>query len=121
MSEIILNSYLTKDMIIGKTFTVTIDRPVGSIHPKRPNLVYPINYGYIDGIIAPDDEEQDIYILGIDYPLKQYTGEIIAIIHRLNDVEDKWVMAADNKDYSIEDIRNLTHFQEQYYEIIIVK
>lgn len=57
---------------------------------------YPINYGYIEGIIAPDGEEQDAYIIGVDEPVKEFVGRIIAIIHRNNDIEEKWVVAPQN-------------------------
>ena len=56
---------------------------------KVDGMWYPVNYGYIEGIIAPDGEEQDVYVLGVDHPVKEFTGKIIAVIHRLNDVEDK--------------------------------
>ena len=42
--------------MIGKTVKVIIDRPLGTYHPKHKDLFYPINYGYIEGIIAPDGE-----------------------------------------------------------------
>ena len=51
--------------MIGDIVTVTVDRPLGTYHPKHKDLYYPINYGYIEGIIAPDGEEQDAYILGV--------------------------------------------------------
>lgn len=51
---------------LGKAVTVTIDRPIGSVHPKHDDMIYPINYGYINGVIAPDGEELDVYILGED-------------------------------------------------------
>ena len=59
----------TKDsgIKIGDTITVTIDRPIGSRHPKHKEIIYPINYGYIEGVIAPDGEEQDVYILGGEF------------------------------------------------------
>lgn len=47
--------------IIGRTVNVKIDRPMGSCHPKH-GYVYPVNYGYIDGMIAPDGEDQDVYV-----------------------------------------------------------
>ena len=53
---------------------VIIDRPFGSRHPKFPDMIYPVNYGYIDGIIAGDGEKQDAYILGVDVPLKFFEG-----------------------------------------------
>lgn len=77
--------------MIGKIVTVTVDRKKGTYHPKHKEIYYPINYGYIEGIIAPDGEEQDAYILGIDKPVKEFVGKIIAIIHREDDVEEPTV------------------------------
>ena len=107
--------------MIGRIVTVTIDRPLGSCHPKHPDIYYSVNYGYIEGIIAPDGEEQDAYILGVDIPLQTFTGEVIAVIHRKDDVEDKWVVAPEGMTFSQEEIEELTRFQEQYFasEVII--
>ena len=105
--------------MIGKTVTVTIDRPLGSYHPMHPDIYYPINYGYIKGIIAPDGEEQDAYILGVDIPVKTFTGTVVAIIHRRNDVEDKWVVAPKGMNFTKEEITAATYFQEQYFDAYI--
>ena len=75
--------------MIGATVTVTVDRPLGSYHPEHKDMYYPVNYGYIKGITAPDGEEQDAYILGVDKPVSKFTGKVIAIVHRYNDVEEK--------------------------------
>lgn len=104
--------------ILGKTVTVTVDRPLGSVHPKHPDMVYPVNYGYIAGTLAPDGEEQDAYILGVDAPVKQFTGRVIAVIRRRDDVEDKWVVA--DRDFTKEQIRAATDFTEQYFDSEIV-
>ena len=106
-------------MTIPAHVTVTVDRPLGSAHPNHPSLVYPVNYGYIQGILGGDGEEQDAYILGVDIPLSSFTGRVIAIIHRDNDSEDKWVVSADGATFTEADIRRLTHFQEQYFRITI--
>ena len=105
--------------MIPSTVTVTVDRPLGSYHPNHPDLYYPINYGYIKGIPAPDGEEQDAYILGIDSPLTEFTGKVIAVIHREDDIEDKWVVAPEGMIFSEDTIRQLTDFQEQYFCIRI--
>ena len=68
--------------MIGDIVTVTVDRPLGSCHPKHKDIFYPINYGYIEGIPAPDGEEQDAYILGVNKAVEKFTGKIIAIVHR---------------------------------------
>ena len=68
---------------------VIVDRPLGSQHPQDKETYYPINYGFVEGIMAEDEEEQDAYILGVDVPVKEFVGKIIAIIHRYDDVEEK--------------------------------
>ena len=106
--------------MIGKTVTVTVDRPLGSRHPTHRDILYTVNYGYIDGITAPDGEEQDAYILGVDTPTEKFTGKIIAIIHRLNDIEDKWVVAPHGAHFTKDEIMRQVSFQEQYFDIEIL-
>ena len=106
--------------MIGRIVTVTIDRPLGSYHPKHPDIYYSVNYGYIEGIIAPDGEEQDAYILGVDIPLQTFTGEVIAVIHRKDDVENKWVVAPEGLTFSQEEIEELTRFQERYFDSEVI-
>lgn len=100
--------------IIGMNVNVIMDRPIGTEHPKHPGVFYPINYGYIDGLIGGDDEEQDVYIMGETESLSNFSGKIIAVIHRTDDVEDKWVAAKIGKEYSIEEIKQTVAFQEKY-------
>ncbi len=106
---------LDTEHILGKRVYVKMDRPIGTVHPKHPDLIYPINYGFIPGLLGGDGEEQDVYLLGPTKPLQSACATVIAIIHRLDDVEDKWVATPDGKRYSQEEIRKLVHFQEQYY------
>ena len=102
--------------MIGQIVKVIVDRPLGSNHPEHKDLYYPINYGFIEGIIAPDGEAQDAYILGVDKPVSEFTGKIIAVIRRFNDVEEKWVVAAENSVFSKEEIAEQVKFQEQFFE-----
>jgi inorganic pyrophosphatase len=101
--------------MIGKTVTVVVDRPLGSRHPKYEDIVYPVNYGYIPGVMAPDGEEQDAYILGVSQPVAAFQGRVIAIIHRFDDVEQKWVVAPENVTFTKEEIMTQVAFQEQYF------
>lgn len=94
---------------------VTVDRPMGSRHPEY-DMIYPVNYGYIEGVFAGDGEEQDAYILGVDVPVSEFSGVLIAVVHRLNDNEDKWVVAPEGMSFTEDEIRNILHFQEQYFE-----
>ena len=80
--------------MIGKKVTVVVDRPLGTSHPSHPEMVYPVNYGYVPGVMAGDGEEQDAYLLGIDVPMAMFTGTVVAVIHRLDDVETATSIAA---------------------------
>lgn len=106
--------------MIGKKVKVIIDRPLGSYHPNHKDIYYSVNYGYIEGIMALDNEEQDAYVLGVNEPIKEFNGVVIAIIHRLNDVEDKWVVAKENEVFTKEEIIKQIEFQEKYFKIEII-
>ena len=102
---------------LGKTVTIKIDRPIGYIHKKENySLNYPINYGYIPGVLGGDGEDLDVYLFGVDVPISDYTGKIIGIVYRKNDVEDKLVMAPEGVVFTQNEIKEQIYFQEQYYE-----
>ncbi len=96
--------------------TARIDRPLGTAHPKHPDIVYPVNYGYAPGVMAPDGDWQDVYILGVQEPVDTFTGRRIAVIRRRDDAEDKWVLAPEGMTFSAEEIMQAVHFQEQYFD-----
>ncbi|MBE6655119.1 MAG: inorganic pyrophosphatase [Ruminococcaceae bacterium] len=106
--------------MIGNIVKVIVDRPLGSHHPKHKDIIYPVNYGYIPGIIAADGEEQDAYILGINYPIKEFIGKVIAIIHRIDDIEDKWVVAPEELSFTKHEILYKVDFQEQFFKTEII-
>ena len=103
---------------IGQSVCVQVDRPLGSFHPSH-GFRYPLNYGYLPGVPAPDGEEMDAYILGVNRPLLEFQGTCIAVIHRLDDEDDKLVVVPHGQDHSDQEIRRLTEFQEQYFQSVI--
>lgn len=105
---------------LGKIVDVVIDRPLGSPHPKH-GFIYEANYGYIPNTISGDGEELDAYILGEHKPLNVFKGEVIAIIHRTNDDDDKLIVVKKGKNYNDDQIRVLTEFQEQWFESEIIR
>ena len=96
--------------------TVHIDRPLGSVHPRHPDIVYPVNYGEVVGVMAPDGDWQDAYILGVKKARTTFTGRRIAVIHRRDDIETKWVLAPEGMTFSAEGIMAAVRFQEQYFD-----
>jgi inorganic pyrophosphatase len=120
--EEVLQAYLQYRRVLGmqkSIVTVIVDRPMGTFHPNHPDLYYSVNYGYIPGTLASDGEEEDVYILGVDEPVSIFTGWIIALIHREDDVEDKWVVAPEGITFTEAQIRAATYFQEQYFHTTI--
>ncbi|MEN8242000.1 MAG: inorganic diphosphatase, partial [Chloroflexota bacterium] len=100
---------------LNQTLTIEIDRPLGSRHPEH-GFIYPVNYGFLPGVFSGDSEELDAYLLGVFEPVMEYTGVCIAIIHRLDDDDDKLVIVPEDKSYTLEQIRALTEFQERFFE-----
>ena len=104
---------------LGSKVTVSIDRPLGSHHPEYPDMIYPVNYGYVKGLMAGDGEWQDAYVLGVDDPVEEFTGQLAAVIRRSDDTEDKWVVVPYGMVITKEEIEKQTAFQEQYYHSVI--
>ena len=115
------NNKILRDRLIqelmGKEVHVVVDRPIGYQHG---DIVYPINYGYIPGVIAGDGEEQDAYILGVIEPIAEFDGQVIAAICRKYDCEDKIVVAPVESVYHQGQIAEAVHFQEQYFDTRII-
>ncbi len=105
---------------LGRIVTVTVDRKLGETHPEHKDIVYPLNYGYVQDVLAQDNEWQDAYIYGETQPLDVFEGQVVAVIHRLDDVEDKWVVADPGLRLTKEKVWEATRFMEQYFQVEIV-
>ena len=105
---------------LGKTVTVRVDRPLGSQHPAY-GFFYPVNYGFIPGTTGLDNEELDAYVLGVFEPVQEFTGRCIAVISRVDDNDDKLVVVPEGKEYTDDQIRALTEFQEQFFHSVILR
>ncbi len=105
---------------LGKTVTVTVDRPLGSKHPKH-NYWYSVNYGFVDGTIAPDGGGVDAYVLGVFKPVDTFVSKVIAVIHRTDDDDDKLVVVPEGNTYSDEAIMAIVHFQERFFKSVIIR
>jgi inorganic pyrophosphatase len=99
---------------------VKIDRPLGSNHPTH-GFYYPVNYGYLPGVPAPDGDDLDAYVLGVDHPLAEFEGVCIAVIHRLDDEDDKLVVVPEGMELTDEEIADLTKFQEGFFKSEIIR
>ncbi|MBQ8978237.1 MAG: inorganic pyrophosphatase [Oscillospiraceae bacterium] len=102
--------------MIGRDADCRVDRPLGSAHPRFADLVYPVNYGYVVDVMGGDGAEQDVYILGEDEPLESFQGKVIAVYHRLNDNEDKWIVAKEGSTFTEKEILESIAFQERFFD-----
>ena len=105
---------------INKTVQAKIDRPLGSRPVKEhPDFVYELNYGYIPDTISGDGEELDCYILGINEPIDEFTGKCIAIIHRINEDDDKLILTPEDKSYTKKEIEEAVYFSEKHHKSFV--
>lgn len=100
---------------LGTAVTVTIDRPLGSRHPRHSDIYYPVNYGFVPGTLSPDGAELDVYLLGVFTPVETFTGLCIGVIHCTDNDDDKLIVVPEGKTYSRSQIRALTEFQERFF------
>lgn len=105
---------------LNQTVKIKIDRPLGTKHPKH-GFVYCLNYGFVPNTTALDGEEIDAYVLGVFDPIDEYEGVCIAIIHRTNDDDDKLVIVPKGQNYSDDQIKVLTEFQERFFKFKIIR
>jgi inorganic pyrophosphatase len=42
--------------------SIVIDRPQGRAHPRYPEMIYPLNYGYLENTSAGDGDGIDVWI-----------------------------------------------------------
>jgi inorganic pyrophosphatase len=115
-----LDAYRAARSFIGRRVQVIIDRPLGSRHPHH-GFLYPVNYGYLPGVPAPDGEDLDAYVLGVEQPLERFEGVCIAVIHRLDDADDKLVVVPPGVALNDDEIREMTNFQEQFFTSEIIR
>lgn len=105
---------------VGKGVSVKIDRPIGSSHPKYPEIIYAVNYGFVPGTMSSDGEELDAYVFGVEEALEEFSGICIAVIER-EDGDDKLIVASAGKDFSDEEIMAKTDFIERFFKSKIVR
>jgi inorganic pyrophosphatase len=45
-----------------ETCPIVIDRPTGTHHPRYPEVIYPLDYGYLDGTSSADGGGIDVWL-----------------------------------------------------------
>lgn len=105
---------------LGKEVDVIMDRPLGSRHPEH-GFVYEVNYGFVEGVRAPDGKELDAYFLGAGHPVDRGRGVCVAIAHRRDDDDDKLIVVPEGSEMTDEQIMSAIRFQEQWFDTEVIR
>jgi inorganic pyrophosphatase len=103
---------------LGKKVAIVIDQPYGTYYK---NALYTSNYGYVPNTVAPDGMGLDAYFLGPEEPLKEAEGFCIAIVHRLEDDDDKLILVPEGVTLTDKEIDEAVNFRENFFEHTIVR
>lgn len=73
-----------------------IDRPRGSSHPRFPDLIYPLDYGFLKGTTAADGDGIDCWRGTL--ATARVTGAIITVDGVKDDSEIKWLVGCTDEE-----------------------
>jgi inorganic pyrophosphatase len=87
------------------TGKLIVDRPVGSPHPRYSSLVYPLNYGYLEGTRSSDGDGIDVWIGSLQH--RQVTAVICTVDLDQQDAEIKLLLGCTSEEaHTALDIHN---------------
>ena len=74
------------DSLVGAS-VIKIDRPKGSRHPRFPEIVYPLDYGYLEGTVGGDGDGIDVWLGSSGH--RGVTGVVVTVDLHKKDTEQK--------------------------------
>lgn len=100
---------------LGQMVRVVVDRPLGSVHPRWPDLRYPVNSGELPGTLGGDGQPIDASLLGWDIPVTEAEGVVVALVLRGNDSEDKLIVVRPGTVWTGAELWSAVQFQERFF------
>ena len=91
---------------------IVIDRPRGSVHPRYPEAVYPLDYGYLENTTAGDGGGIDVWLGSLE--IKTLTGILCTFDTLKRDVEIKILLGCTN-----DDLQLIQKFHGEIYNLYI--
>lgn len=79
--------------------TIIIDRPRDSTHPRYPDVIYPLDYGYLAGTTASDGDGIDVWLGSLEP--KMLTGILCTFDTLKSDAEIKLLIGCNSEDLQI--------------------
>lgn len=112
--------YLCGMYLLGKTVTVTVERPYGSLDLRNEGELS-VNCGYIEEKVTMDDTYvKDAYVVGVHEPLESFTGVVIALLYHEEDDIVHTVVGRQGEVINHEQVIQEIGMVEQYYDSRIV-
>jgi inorganic pyrophosphatase len=97
---------------LTKTNAIIIDRPKGKPHPRYPDMIYPLDYGYLENTSAGDGDGIDVWIGTLKH--KSLTGILCTFDTYKRDAEIKLLIECTQ-----EDIQVIRDFNDQMRTLYI--
>ena len=83
-------------MLLGELVAsskIVIDRPRGSAHPRFPENIYPLDYGYLEGTTSGDGQGIDVWLGSGD--VQRLDAALISVDLHKRDAEVKLLLGCD--------------------------
>jgi inorganic pyrophosphatase len=101
------NFWSRLDQLI-KSSEIVIDRPKGTAHPKYPDLIFPLDYGYLKDTCGGEGEEVDVWLGSEGHG--QLTAIACTVDMKKKDAEIKLLIGCTDEEIAvIEDCHNSPH------------
>lgn len=94
------------------TSPIVIDRPKDSAHPRYPEIIYPLDYGYLENTTTQDGGGIDVWLGSLE--TETLTGILCAFDTLKRDMEIKLLLGCAN-----EDIQIIQKFHGEMYTLYI--
>ena len=110
----VVNSGFWEEMLqLTKTHSIIIDRPKDQPHPRYPEMIYPLDYGYIKNTSASDGGGIDAWIGSLE--TKTLTGILCTFDTLKKDAEIKILLGCNTQD-----VERITNYHNQAMKILYI-
>ena len=97
---------------LAVTTPITIDRPKGTAHPRYPEVIYPLDYGYLENTTAADGGGIDVWIGSLGP--QTLTGILCTFDRLKRDMEIKFLLGCTSTDLQV-----IQQFHGEMYTLYI--
>ncbi len=92
---------------------IVIDRPKCAAHPRYPDLIFPLDYGYLEGTTAVDGNEIDVWQGSAEH--RRLTAIACTVDMKKKDAEIKLIIGCTE-----EEIAGIEKFHNGLYQSAII-